>query len=169
MSDSKAPRALDAILGYLLRRAHMAFAAHWSAEFRDPRFSLTPVQGGMLLTVARHDGLTQSELARMMRVELPTLVGSIKDLVAAGLLKRTRPPEDRRAWSLRLTPLGSEAAAHVERFIAWREDVLLAEFSEAERGTLRELLARIVSRGDTVLRAAGEPANAAPKRRRASA
>jgi len=169
LSDTEAPRALDAILGYLLRRAHMAFAAHWSSEFRDPRFALTPVQGGMLLTVARHDGLTQSELARMMRVELPTLVGSIKDLVEAGLLQRARPPEDRRAWSLRLTPLGREAAATVERFIAWREDVLLAEFSDAERGTLRDLLARIVARGDSVLRAEGDAPAAMPKRRRAGA
>jgi DNA-binding MarR family transcriptional regulator len=167
LSEGGAPRALDAILGYLLRRAHMAFATHWSAEFRDPRFALTPVQGGMLLTVARHDGLTQSDLARMMRVELPTLVGSIKDLVAAGLLKRDRPPEDRRAWSLRLTPLGREAAATVERFIAWREDVLLADFTEAERRVLRELLARIVARGDAVLRAEGDAAAGPPKRRRA--
>jgi DNA-binding MarR family transcriptional regulator len=168
LSDAPAPRALDAILGYLLRRAHMAFATHWSAEFRDPRFSLTPVQGGMLLTVARHDGLTQSELARMMRVELPTLVGSIKDLVAAGLLRRSRPPEDRRAWSLRLTPLGREAAERVEAFVAWREDVLLRDFSAAERRTLRDMLARIVTRGDEVQRgtAAEEPL---PRRRRAPA
>jgi DNA-binding MarR family transcriptional regulator len=169
LSEAAAPRALDAILGYLLRRAHMAFAAHWSAEFRDPRFALTPVQGGMLLTIARHDGLTQSELARMMRVELPTLVGSIKELVGSGLLKRTRPPEDRRAWSLRLTPLGREAAATVERFIAWREDVLLESFSAAERAALRDLLARIVARGDAVLRAESAPASAALKKRRASA
>lgn len=169
MSEPEAPRALDAILGYLLRRAHMAFAAHWSAEFRDPRFALTPVQGGMLLTIARHDGLTQSELARMMRVELPTLVGSIKELVSTGLLKRTRPPEDRRAWSLRLTPLGREASTVVERFIAWREDVLLEDFSDAERDTLRELLARIVARGDSVLRAESPAASAPPKKRRASA
>jgi DNA-binding MarR family transcriptional regulator len=144
--------ALSTVVGYLLRRAHNAFLAYWTLRFRDSETPITPVQGGMLVVIAANPGLTQTELARMMNVEGPTLMQSIDRLEQHGYLQRVRRPGDRRSYSLQLTPLGEDVLAAIESFLPVRDEDMLASLTKQEVLQLTGLLTKIVERGHLRLR-----------------
>lgn len=144
--------ALSQVVGYLLRRAHNAFLTYWTIRFRHSETPITPVQGGMLVVISANPGLTQTELARMMNVEGPTLMQSIDRLEQQGYLQRVRRPGDRRSYSLQLTPLGGEVLAAIDAFLPIRDEDMLAELTPEEVVVLTGLLTRIVERGHRRLR-----------------
>ena len=158
------------LVGYQLRRAHTLFALRWQGAFPDGPHRVTPVQGGMLLTIAERPGLTQAALARLMAVEGPTLLQALDRLECNGLVRRERRADDRRSYALRLTPAGCEAVAEVRRFVPRREEEMLADLSPAERAQLLDLLGRVVRRGQGVVAAmAARPAAPPPPRPRRAA
>jgi DNA-binding MarR family transcriptional regulator len=144
--------ALSQVVGYLLRRAHNAFLTYWTIRFRHSETPITPVQGGMLVVIAANPGLTQTELARMMNVEGPTLMQSIDRLEQQGYLQRVRRPGDRRSYSLQLTPLGGEVLSAIDAFLPIRDEDMLADLTPQEVEVLTGLLTRIVERGHRRLR-----------------
>ena len=54
--------ALDGVVGYQLRRAYTLFSAQWQFEFRDKRYPITPVQGGMLVMIDANRNVTPGAL-----------------------------------------------------------------------------------------------------------
>lgn len=152
--------SVQSLVGYQLRRAHTLFALHWRLGFRADGPHVTPVQGGMLLSIDREPGMTQVALARIMDVEGPTLMEAVERLVANGLVQRVRRAEDRRSYALFLTEAGRAAVAAVRRFVPEREAELLADLSPEERRTLGDLLRRVVQRAQSVI--ADDPPVPAP-------
>jgi DNA-binding MarR family transcriptional regulator len=166
--------ALVPVVGYLLRRAHNAFQGYWMAKFYTPELPITPVQAGMLVVIGSHPGLTQTELARIMNVEGPTLMQSIDRLEENGYLLRTPRIGDRRSNSLQLTPVGKKVLAAIEAFLPVRDADLLTVLTPKERDELARLLTKIIARaharlkeiqeeGDTAR--PGSPSTGAPRRR----
>lgn len=148
--DDAVPPVRD-LLGFQLRRAHMLFAEHWQRSFRDQPVRVTPMQGGMLLSIQHRPGLTQAALARLMDVEGPTLMQALDRLELGGLVQRVRHAQDRRSYALHLTPAGKQAVAHVKQFVPHREAELLTDLTDDERALLLDLLKRVVRRGHDVL------------------
>jgi DNA-binding MarR family transcriptional regulator len=144
--------ALSGIAGYLLRRAHNLFALHWQLGFRQTDFPLTPVQGGILLMLDEPGDQTQAMLARRLGVEAPTVQIAIDRLVELGCVARQRPDGNARSFHLRLTERGHAAAEAVRVFGEEREATLLAPLNDEERRTLLDLLDRLVSHGQGVVR-----------------
>ena len=64
---------------------------------------VTRAQWKVLFKLTRTPGLRQVELADMLDLEPITLCRIIDRLEEAGLVERTRDPEDRRAWRLHVT------------------------------------------------------------------
>lgn len=151
-ADEEAPSPLADVLGFQLRRAHMLFAEHWQLSFRDRQGRVTPMQGGMLISIADRPGMTQAALARLMDIEGPTLLQALDKLEAAGLVRRSRHAEDRRSFALHLTQAGEHAVSVVRHYIPYREAALLTDLSDAERAQLLDLLQRVVRRGRTVVK-----------------
>ncbi len=137
--------ALSGVAGYLLRRTHTAFQAYWMAKFHSQATPITPVHGGMLVVVDSNPGLTQTELARIMNVEGPTLMASIDRLEENGYVQRTRRAGDRRSNSLQLTPLGAKMVTKIERFLPKRDADLLCDLSMEERAELLRLLTKALT------------------------
>ena len=150
MSGEAKGSPLDGVLGFQLRRAHMLFAEHWALGFQDQPLRVTPMQGGMLLSIRQRPGITQAALARLMDVEGPTLLQALDKIEQAGLVQRSRVLSDRRSFALHLTASGQRVVEAVERFLPHREGELLTDLSEAERAVLLDLLQRVVRRGRTV-------------------
>lgn len=142
---------LDEVLGFQLRRAHMLFAEHWQRSFRDQPGRVTPMQGGMLLTIEKRPGLTQTALAHLMDVEGPTLMQALDKLEQGGLVQRSRRADDRRSYALHLTDKGHQAVAAVRHYVPHREAELLTGLSDRERAILLDLLKRVVRRGHDLL------------------
>jgi DNA-binding MarR family transcriptional regulator len=163
--------SLSNVIGYLLRRSHNAFQAYWMATFRESATPITPVQGGMLVVLADNPGLTQTALARMMKVEGPTLMQSIDRLEQQGYLQRLRRVGDRRSYSLQLTDRGQEVLAAINAFLPQRDAALLTDLTPDEIATLARLLTKIVDRGHQRLRDlqnSGAEADDPPRARRAA-
>jgi MarR family transcriptional regulator for hemolysin len=64
---------------------------------------VTRAQWKVLFKLTRKPGLRQVELADMLDLEPITLCRIVDRLEEAGLVERTRDPEDRRAWRLHVT------------------------------------------------------------------
>jgi DNA-binding MarR family transcriptional regulator len=146
------PTPIDRATGYLLRRAHSAFVAHWQLSFRGSKRPITPVQGGMLAVIDHHQDLTQTALAKLMNVEGPTLLQSLTRLEENGYIKRTPRKDDNRSNSLELTPRGRKVLKAVMEFIPERDTTLLAVLSADERRTLQDLLTRVVEHSHTIIK-----------------
>jgi DNA-binding MarR family transcriptional regulator len=64
---------------------------------------VTRAQWKVLFKLTRRPGLRQVELADILELEPITLCRIVDRLEEAGLVERTRDPEDRRAWKLHVT------------------------------------------------------------------
>jgi DNA-binding MarR family transcriptional regulator len=97
---------------------------------------LTPSQGAALATIDRHGPLTPSELADRERIKRPTATRVIAWLEEAGLVDRTRDPQDGRSSLVALSPAGRELLSRLRT----RKDAYLArrlrELHPEERATL---------------------------------
>ena len=146
VSAASGPLLLDDLVGYRLRQLHGLFQDSWREYFGRLGLAVTPVQGGVLMLIERHPGVTQSELARLLRIETPTLHELVKRLIEAGLVQRTSRPTDRRTHALDLTDSGRDAVAVIRARVAEQEATALAPLSDTERRQLAELIGRVLAR-----------------------
>ena len=102
---------------------------------------LSPSQTAALATIDRHGPLTPSELAVRERIQRPTVTRIVTHLEEAGLVQRTRDPQDGRSSLVALTPAGHELLARGRT----RKDAYLArrlrELDAEERATLQRAAA----------------------------
>ena len=101
---------------------------------------------GILMRLLEHDGLTQIGLARLQRVEAPTLCRMVDRLERDGLVERRAHPGDRRASCVFLTPAGRRAANRGRRAVADLEEVVFGALDTEERARLADLLDRVLER-----------------------
>jgi len=102
-----------------------------------PRFDL-------VAQLDRHpDGLKMGELSRRLMVTGGNITGITDQLEADGWVERTGVENDRRAWRVRLTPLGKRAfrqmAAVHEQWIA----ELFSQWGERDQDQLFKLLGKL--------------------------
>jgi DNA-binding MarR family transcriptional regulator len=79
----------------------------------DP--ALSPTLAAALSTIERAGPLGPSELARLERVQKPTITRVLTRLCEAGLVERLPDERDRRAALLTVTPAGSQALRDLRR------------------------------------------------------
>lgn len=104
---------------------------------------VTSAQWRLLLRLAREPGLKQVELAERLDVEPITACRIVDRLEDAGLVKRQRDPDDRRAWRLVLT---AKAAPILEKLRLLAEEMSAEAFaglSSDEVENMRAVLARV--------------------------
>src|ERR671916_3420048 len=86
---------------------------------------LHPRHFGMLSQLAVNEGQSQQALSRALGIHRSAVVALVDDLEHRGLAKRRRDPDDRRAYTLYLTPRGHELLAELQRVVEEREAELL--------------------------------------------
>jgi DNA-binding MarR family transcriptional regulator len=106
------------------------------AELRERlrvQFSLTLPQFDVMAALARHrQGITMTELSRMLIVSNGNVTGIVDRLVADRLVARRPAPDDRRSFLVRLTPKGDAEFAAVARAHQQWIDKLLSDFDGDE-------------------------------------
>lgn len=152
---------LSGQVGYLLRRASSVFSTHWGLQFAEEEVAVTPVQCGMLILVDENPGLTQIELARMLKVEGSTLWQLVDRLLELGFIHRHRVPDDRRAFAIHLSQAGRKALRRIERGLRQHQRALLDCLSAKERSSLSKMLLRVIETGDHLNDQAEMPAKKA--------
>ena len=78
---------------------------------------VTPLQAGVLCYVREHSGVGVVVAAAAFRVEPPTLVDVVQDLVRKGWIIKRRAIKDRRVVCLRLSRKGEALVRRIEPLV----------------------------------------------------
>jgi DNA-binding MarR family transcriptional regulator len=106
---------------------------------------LTVPQYAALLVLIDNAGISSAALARSCGVTPQTMTTILQNLEAAGLIVRTPHPWHRNMLETRLTDAGLAVFDQADERATAVERRLAGEFTEEERKTLRDLLARCSS------------------------
>ncbi len=102
---------LDNSPAHLLRRATQYANDIYTREVVDE--TLTARQFAVLLTVDKHEGLSQTDLVNMTGIDRSTLADMISRMLKKDLLRRKRTESDARANSVSITTSGKRALTTV--------------------------------------------------------
>lgn len=139
------PRGLHKALmrhtGFLISR--MGMVAQKQFAERIEQLGLNTRMWGVI-NVLDHEGeITQHALCQGVGMDPSSMVSTIDELEASGLVERRRHPSDRRAHALHLTREGRETLARGRELARAAQEDLLAPLNADERKQLHELLLRL--------------------------
>jgi MarR family transcriptional regulator, transcriptional regulator for hemolysin len=99
----------------------------------------------ILLSLKSRSWRTQRELAEALGIEGPTLTHHLAGLERAGLVRRTRDPDNRRVQRVDLTEAGDAAFRRLRRAASSFDQRLRSGLDDGEIQQLRDLLAQLLS------------------------
>lgn len=104
---------------------------------------LTLAQARALAYLARHEGISQVALARLLEVQPITLLRQLDRLADSGLIERRPHPADRRAQQLFLCPAAKALFDQLADIGSNLTETALAGLDSDDRASLFRLLGRI--------------------------
>lgn len=142
------------------RPAHLiSRASRLFVRIGDSRLAALGVSTGQLpILTALRDGkrLPQKELARLARIEQPTMARTLARMERDGLVRRQPDPDDGRSSLISLSPAAEAKMAQVLAVLFEGNDEALAGFEDAEKEALMALLRRVIANLETMLEAAAD-------------
>jgi DNA-binding MarR family transcriptional regulator len=133
-------------LSVLSNTVSSAIAAAYFAHF-----GLTIPEWRVMAVLAANPGLSAAEVTARTAMDKVAVSRAVATLIAAGRLRRTTVPADRRRTHLALTPAGAGVYSRVVPVALDYERRLVAALSKRDRATLdrilRELLGRAIEIG----------------------
>lgn len=105
---------------------------------------LTPRQYIILATVARHEGLNQTDLVLRTGIDRSTLADIVRRMLNKGLIKRTRKLHDARAYAVYLTDEGNATLKAAAPGAADADQRLLSALPPDQRETFLDTLNLLV-------------------------
>jgi DNA-binding MarR family transcriptional regulator len=128
--------------GYLLRRLHQIHYALFYEECSE--YDITPVQYGLLTTLAVNPDLDQNSIGRELGIDRTNVADVLKRLSRRGLIERRPSKEDRRMVLCRLTPEGQRVRKAMYAAMQRAQERLLEPLLPAERNAFITTLIRLV-------------------------
>jgi DNA-binding MarR family transcriptional regulator len=140
-------------LPILLRRAW--YGLNQAFRRRIAHTGVTPDQFTAMRTLVENDvvGLTQSELTKQMASDPNTIASLVERMEKSGLIERSAHEKDRRAYRLRLKPLGKKKYQEVREVALTLQTEILSALPEGRREIFLEELAAV---GNACVAAAGQ-------------
>jgi DNA-binding MarR family transcriptional regulator len=134
--------ALHEAPGFLIRILQLqnfeAFYPYFEA------LKLSPLEYAILVAVRDNKTVTQSELAAVLKMQLPNLVKILARMEETGILKRKRSARDRRAVELSLSAAGERRADEASRLGESFNARTLSALSKSEQTAFLQMLVRLV-------------------------
>jgi DNA-binding MarR family transcriptional regulator len=127
--------------GYLISRMGMVAQKRFAERIQS--LGLTTRMWGALNVLEAEGAITQHALCRGVGMDPSSMVSTIDELEAEGLVERRPHPSDRRAHALHVTDRGRQTLARGRELAKGAQDELLAPLSAEERKQLHELLLRL--------------------------
>ena len=129
------------MLGLHLHAANLRNLEHFHARVGLGQITVTMI--AILCVLYRTPGLSQTDLARIIKVERMTAGVHVQRCIGKGLVSRERVRGDRRRYALLLTPQGRKALHDIRRRIPDHEGRLAQRLTLEERRQLITLLDKI--------------------------
>jgi DNA-binding MarR family transcriptional regulator len=136
-----AHKALIKHTGFLLAR--MGHVAAKQFGVRLDELGLSTRMWGALNVLEAEGAITQQKLGKCTGIDPSSMVSTIDDLEAAGLVERRQHPSDRRAHALHITDAGRQILTQGRDLARRAQEDLLAPLSAVERKQLHDLLVRL--------------------------
>jgi DNA-binding MarR family transcriptional regulator len=134
-------RALVKHTGFLLARMGHVAAKQFSGRLEE--LGLTTRMWGALNVLDAEGAITQQTLGKCTGIDPSSMVSTIDDLEAAGMVERRQHPSDRRAHALHLTDDGRATLAQGRQLARQAQEDLLTPLDPGERKQLHDLLLRL--------------------------
>jgi DNA-binding MarR family transcriptional regulator len=124
----------------LARMGHVAAKQFGS---RLEGLGLTTRMWGALNVLDAEGSITQQQLGKCTGIDPSSMVSTIDDLEAGGLVERRQHPSDRRAHALHLTDEGRATLTRGRQLARKAQEDLFEPLSADERKVLHDLLLRL--------------------------
>ncbi|NOJ41941.1 MarR family winged helix-turn-helix transcriptional regulator [Bradyrhizobium australiense] len=147
VAEQAADRELDLTAlrqtpGFMIRILQLQNFEAFYPYFESLR--LSPLEYAILVAVRDNRTVTQSELAGVLKIQLPNLVKILSRMEETGILKRKRSARDRRAVELSLSAAGERRADEASRLGESFNARTLSALSKTEQTAFLQMLARLV-------------------------
>lgn len=116
----------------------------------DDAFDVSVPDWRVLLTLARHPGLTAAEITNRWAMDKMAISRAIQRLEAEGHIRRDRNSHDRRSFSLSLTEDGMKFYATILPLANERYHAFLSCLSKEEQASLRQSVDKLISHAETL-------------------
>jgi MarR family transcriptional regulator for hemolysin len=140
----------DEDLRFRFMRRLVVSARRWRGHIDQKlrRMGQSQARWEMLVCIALREGSTQSELARLISVEAPTVARMLTTLEEDGEIDRLASGGDRRQRSARLTPQGEKALAALQLIVDMLREGVLQDLDRNELETGLRILDKLLARLD---------------------
>jgi DNA-binding MarR family transcriptional regulator len=135
-------RLLKETPGFMLRLLQLHFFETFYAHFAE--VGLTPATYAILVMVRDNPGVGASDIAGVLRVQLPNLIKLLNELETAGLIKRMRSKADGRAVELVLTAKGEKVSDQALKMTKPYHQTMLSGLDEGEQRRFIETLSKLM-------------------------
>ncbi len=136
-------RVLIKETGFLIARVGLVATKQFSERIAE--LGLTIRMWGALNVLDAEGPTTQQFLGKCAGIDPSSMVATIDDLEARGLVERRPHPSDRRAHALHMTEQGREVLARGRGVAREAQEELFAPLNAEERKSLHELLMRLAT------------------------
>jgi len=133
----------------LIGRVHRAFMRLADHHLRDQGFATGQLP--VLLTLKHGPPRSQAELARIARVEQPSMAQLLNRMERDGLVQRVPDPDDKRSRLIMLTPDCAQRMPKARQAMLRLADEALTEFSPEELALLTGLMHRLVGKVEAMV------------------
>ena len=128
--------------GFVLRLLQLSIFEAFYRHFAE--LGLTPATYAILVMLRDNPGVGASDIASVLRLQLPNLIKLLNELEAAGLVKRTRSPNDGRAIELGLMSKGEKLIDQALKMTNAFNELTLAKLDATERRRFLDALNKLV-------------------------
>jgi DNA-binding MarR family transcriptional regulator len=141
-ADTLVLTALKQTPGFLVRVLQIQiFEAFF--EYFSP-LGISPAEHSLLVTIRDNPAVTQSQVASVLRIQLPNLVKILLKLEANGLVGRKRSRKDKRAVELTLTVRGEQLATRASKMADVFNGLMLSPLNASEQKQFLRMLSCLV-------------------------
>ncbi|WP_372023897.1 MarR family winged helix-turn-helix transcriptional regulator [Tistrella mobilis] len=106
---------------------------------------LTLARARALMLLARHPGISQTELAGLLEIENPTVVRLLDGLEKQGLISRTPAADDRRVKRIDLTEAAEDQVDEIEDLAEVMRGTMARGIPEADLTVTLNVLRRMIA------------------------
>jgi DNA-binding MarR family transcriptional regulator len=149
----------DRTFGFLVHDVSRLLKRRFDRRARQTGLPITRRQAAVVLYIARHEGVSQAEVANLLDLEPIALVRMLDRLHEQGLVDRRAHPTDRRVRTLWLAP---GAAPVVERILDINQSIREEAFAGAAPGTRQALIGALAEVKENLMREEAADDSAAP-------
>ncbi len=132
---------LDRKISYLVYSVYRKLRKNFS--FENELINLTILQIHVLSFLKEEKEVSTNEVAKFLRVEMPTATVAISNLIEKGLVKKRRNAKDRRQWILSLTPKGIALFRRIEKRRRNKMRLFLSSLSYEDKLKLVNILSKL--------------------------